>query len=131
MQESTQKRNQYLAASLGVIALADLIFVWMCLEFATYPSQTVWVLTAAAIYLPVVCMVSVFRTLVADISSAPSETLNFVTSLSLTLARFSTASSALFHWLVPSTGSSLEGAYAPHNLAHFSKWHPSKNPQLK
>ena len=68
-----QKRNQYIAASLAVVASAVLIFLWMCLELPTYPSPAVWGLTAFAIYIPVICMASLYRSLVTEIQTAPTE----------------------------------------------------------
>jgi len=131
MQAVTEKRNQYIFATLGVVALAVLIFMWMCLELPTYPSPAVWALTAFAIYIPVICMASVFRSLVTDVKAAPTETLNFVSSASLSLARFSTAFRRAFLWFVPSSVPSPRWTYSLPYLALGSKWHPSTHPQLK
>ena len=131
MQTIDQKRNQYIAASLAVVASAVLIFLWMCLELPTYPSPAVWGLTAFAIYIPVICMASLYRSLVTEIQTAPTETLNFVAFVSLALARFSTAFRRAFLWFVPSSEPSPLWIYSLHYLALRCKWHPSNHPQLK
>lgn len=113
------------------MVFAVLIFVWMCLELPTYPSPTVWALTAFAIYIPVICMASVFRSLVTEIQAAPTETLNFVAFSSLSLARFSTAFRRALLWYVPSSVSSPQCICSLHYLALRCRWHPSTHPQLK
>ena len=131
MQISAQKKDQYIAASLAALAFAVLIFLWMCLEVPTYPSPTVWALTAFAIYLPIVCMASVFRSLVTDVRTAPAKALNSVAFASLSLARYSTGFGRAFLWVAPSLVTSLQWAYSLRHLALQSKWHSSTNPQLE
>ena len=131
MQSITQKQDRYIFAILGVLALAVLIFLWMCLELPTYPSPAVWALTAFAIYIPAICMCSVFRSLVTDVKAAPAETLNFVASVSHSLARFPTGFHRAFLWFAPSSVSSPLWVYSLNQLALRCKWHPSTHPQLK
>ena len=101
------------------------------LEVPTYPSPTVWALTAFAIYLPIVCMASVFRSLVTDVRTAPAKALNSVAFASLSLARYSAGFGRAFLWVAPSLVTSLQWAYSLRHLALQSKWHSSTNPQLE
>lgn len=131
MPTSVERRNQYVAASLAALAFAVLMFLWMCVELPTYPSPTVWALTAFAIYFPVVCLISAFRSLVTDLRTAPAKTLNSVASVILSRARYSPGFRRAFLWIAPILESSLQWVYSLQCLALCSKWHPSSNPQLK
>ena len=131
MQTSVEKKRQYIAASLAALVFAVLMFLWMCVELPTYPSPTVWALTAFAMYVPVICLVTAFRSLVTDPSTAPAKTLNSVTSIVLSRARYSTGFRRAFLFVAPTLESSLQWDYSPQCPAFCSKWHPSVNPQLK
>jgi len=131
MQLFAHKKDQYIVASLAALAFAVLIFLWMCLEVPTYPSPSVWALTAFAIYLPIVCLASVFRSLVTDVRTAPAKALNYATIASLSLARYSTGFGRALLWVAPSLVTSLQWAHSLRLLALHSQWHPSTNPQLE
>ena len=131
MQLFAHKKDQYIVASLAALAFAVLIFLWMCLEVPTYPSPTVWALTAFAIYLPIVCLASAFRSLVTDVRTAPAKALNSATIASLSLARYSTGFDRALLWVAPSLVTSLQWDYSLRLLALHHQWHPSTNPQLE
>ena len=131
MQISVEKRRQYIAASLAGLAFAVVMFLWMCVEVPTYPSPAVWALSAFAMYFPVVCLVAAFRSLVAELRTAPAKTLNSVASIILSRARYSTGFRRAFLWIARTLESSLQWVYSLQYLALCSKWHPSFSPQLK
>ena len=123
--------DRNLIYALAVIALAVLVFVGMCLDAEGYPSSAVWLSLAIALYAIVVCMITVFRSLVDDIRTAPAKTLNLVHLVFLSWARYSTAFRRAFVWIVPSFAPCLPSASFLHYVASQGKWHPSTHPQLE
>ena len=131
MQLSVQKRNQYIALSVAVVAFAVLTFIWMCLGAEAYPSPAVWILCAFAFYIPVACMASVFHFLVTDIRSASTRTVNLFHLAYRLLSRYSVVFRRDILLVPPLSGLSLLYTSLLGHLALCSRWHPSTYPQLK